>query len=170
MRKLNNLDNGKIYRIVCGVTKKVYIGSTSEPDLLSRLKTHENSYNRYKKHGGTMLSSYEILKNDNYNIELIEDYPCESNRELHIREGELQLLYRCINKNRAGRDSVGYYKDNREVVLNNVKRYQLENKEKISQQRSRVITCECGCSFKYCSRTTHRKSKKHQKFKDLILL
>jgi hypothetical protein len=166
MRKLNNLDNGKIYKIICNTTKKVYIGSTCEIELSSRLKSHEVSYKRYMKHGGSSLSSFQILKNNNYNIELIEDYPCNFRHELCSREGELQLLYRCINKNRAGRNTVGYYQDNKEELLNNVKRYQIENKDKITQKNNTIMTCECGCSFKYVSSFMHKRSKKHKRYQD----
>ena len=36
MRELNNYMNGKIYRIVCAESRKVYIGSTAEEDLNNR--------------------------------------------------------------------------------------------------------------------------------------
>ena len=38
---------GKIYKIECNVTGKVYIGSTCEPILARRLAGHIKSYKRY---------------------------------------------------------------------------------------------------------------------------
>ena len=115
MRELNNYMNGKIYRIVCAETRKVYIGSTAEEDLNNRLRSHVIAYNKYKNNGGQYVSSYEVLENDCYTIELLEEYPCDSRQELCIREGELQFLYRCVNKNQAGRNKKAYYKDNRHL-------------------------------------------------------
>jgi len=167
MREFNQLSNGKIYRIVCGETKKVYIGSTCEATLESRLKSHEVSYKRYKKYGIGHCSSYEILENNNYKIELIQLYPCESRQDLCVKEGECQLLYRCINKNMAGRNSKEYYQDNKKKLLENVKKYQLKNKEKIKQKSNTIVECDvCQCKYKYASTWMHKQSKKHLRNKE----
>lgn len=48
-------------------------------------------------------TSFKILENNNYEIELIEDYPCGSKRELEARErywSEQYINdgYECVNK------------------------------------------------------------------------
>lgn len=161
MRELNQLSNGKIYRIICNTTNKVYIGSTCEVELNNRLSAHVNSYNRYKKHGGSLLSSYQIIEHGDYKIELIEEFPCESRKELCKREGELIQLYRCININIAGRGSKEYYKNNKSRLIAGVKSYQQANQEKIRVKNNKLIQCECGKIIKYGCLYSHHKSKNH---------
>lgn len=161
MREINQLSNGKIYRIICNITKKVYIGSTCEPDLNNRLRGHVNSYNRYKKHGGASLSSFQIIEHGDYKIELLEEHSCNSRKELCKREGELVQLYRCVNTNMAGRDSKEYYQDNRTRLISNVKAYQQVNQSKIKAKSLTYITCDCGRTIKYGCIYSHKKSKKH---------
>ena len=40
---------GKIYRIVCNTTGKVYIGSTSQDYLSQRLRKHVEEYKKTKR-------------------------------------------------------------------------------------------------------------------------
>ena len=67
-----DMSSGKIYKIISKASDKIYIGSTYK-SLEDRLKQHESSYNNYKVCGHKYLSSFEVLKNGNYSIELIED-------------------------------------------------------------------------------------------------
>ena len=70
---------GKIYKIECNVTGKVYIGSTCEPILARRLAGHITSYKRYLNGKFHYISSFDVLQNEDYDIVLIESYPCNSN-------------------------------------------------------------------------------------------
>ena len=81
-----NYQLGKIYKIDCNVTGKVYIGSTCEPTLARRLAGHVGNYKRYLKGTYSYVSSFEVLVSGNYDIVLIESYPCNSKDELHARE------------------------------------------------------------------------------------
>eukprot|EP01046_Picozoa_sp_COSAG06_P016157 COSAG06_NODE_1061_length_10874_cov_7.752390_3_plen_158_part_00 len=95
-----NYKNGKIYKLKCNITNKVYIGSTAERLLCQRLRYHVKSYNRYilnmnKSHYTT---SYDILENGNYTITLLEKCPCESKDELHARERYHIERNECVNK------------------------------------------------------------------------
>jgi hypothetical protein len=158
MRELDNYANGKIYRIVCSITKKVYIGSTAEINLNNRLRSHAISYTKYLKTGGHYLSSFDVLEHNAYTIEQIEEYPCESRQELCAREGELQLLFRCVNKNFAGRNAKSYYKDNQERIIESSKQYKLKHSEKYNA----LITCACcNHTYKFSNKYYHKKSKKH---------
>ncbi len=40
---------GKIYKIVCNITGKVYYGSTCEPTLARRLAKHAGNYKRWSQ-------------------------------------------------------------------------------------------------------------------------
>jgi predicted GIY-YIG superfamily endonuclease len=39
---------GKIYKIVCNITNKIYIGSTCEPTLARRLAWHVQDFKKWK--------------------------------------------------------------------------------------------------------------------------
>ena len=90
---------GKIYKIECNVTGKVYIGSTCEPTLARRLASHVGHYRCYLK--GTFynfISSFKIFENGNYCIVLLEKYPCDTKDELLARERHWCNELECINQ------------------------------------------------------------------------
>ena len=58
--------NGKIYKIVCNTTGLQYIGSTCNPYLSTRLAGHRSDYKRYLQNKTRYISSFEVLKNNNY--------------------------------------------------------------------------------------------------------
>ena len=68
---------GYIYKIVCNKTGLTYYGSTSK-QLRTRLKEHEC---RFKKNNGGKYSCYEILENNDYKIELVEEVSCETKKQ-----------------------------------------------------------------------------------------
>lgn len=94
---------GKIYRIVCNVTGKQYIGSTTQP-LSKHLSQHRRQFDLlwsyvfpYTSLIGSM-KSFEILENDDYEIVLIENYPCKSKDELERRARYYIDTMDCVNK------------------------------------------------------------------------
>ena len=82
--------NGKIYTIRSHYTNKFYIGSTCST-LIKRLSQHTRKANA--------TSAREILRHEDYYIELLELYPCNSKMELNKREGELIRMNKdiCVN-------------------------------------------------------------------------
>lgn len=63
----------------------IYIGSTCEPTLARRLTKHVGSYKCYLEGTYPYTTSFDIIKNNNYDIILLEK--CEnitSKDELHI--------------------------------------------------------------------------------------
>tara|TARA_R100000951_G_C2557326_1_gene154421 strand:+ start:128 stop:691 length:564 start_codon:yes stop_codon:yes gene_type:complete len=68
---------GKIYKLKCKETFEVYIGSTVQP-LNKRIISHTSK--------GNHCVSMQIIERGNYEFELIEDFPCDTSRELHARE------------------------------------------------------------------------------------
>jgi len=83
--------NGKIYKIVCNTTGKIYIGSTTVL-LCRRLAGHVNAYNKSK-----YSSSKEILDGGNYSIVLIENVVCETKEQLLKRERYYIESIECVN-------------------------------------------------------------------------
>lgn len=117
---------GKIYKIVCNETGKVYIGSTVQK-LNTRLNNHKSYYNHWLDGKiDRQCASYAIIQFDNYYIELIENYPCNSRTELEMREGYWQKQIECINKNIAG----AYGGDKKTYMKNYQKVYNQTDKHK----------------------------------------
>src|SRR5690606_33713537 len=76
-----NYQLGKIYKIISNSTDKIYIGSTVEKYLTTRLAGHIRDYNKCH-----FVTSFELLKYNDYQIVLIEKYPCNDKDELRARE------------------------------------------------------------------------------------
>ena len=127
---------GKIYRIVCNTTGKVYIGSTSQDYLSQRLRKHVEEYKKNKegirKSG---ITSIQVLENQNYEIILVELYPCKSKDELHSRERYHIENNECVNKVIPKRTHKEYYYDNHESILEKKKDYKLKNREKVLEKK-----------------------------------
>jgi len=126
----NKYKRGKIYRIVCNTTGLQYYGSTCEKYLSYRLAKHNYDY---KKRNGILTSS-KVLENGNYEILLVELFPCNSKDELHQRERFYIENNECVNKFIPLRTKQEYYKDNREHIIEKVKNYYENNKEDIAEK------------------------------------
>ena len=89
---------GKIYRLVCNTTGNTYYGSTKEKYLSRRLSRHVNDFRVIEKGlGHYKSSSYDIIKGENYQMILVENYPCESKYELESRERYYIENNECVN-------------------------------------------------------------------------
>lgn len=125
----------KIYKIIDNNTNNVYIGSTVQ-DLKKRLWSHKAEYNRYINKKGHYYTSFEIIKGGDYRIELIEDYPCNSIKELHEKEGDYIKKIDCINKNIAGRNRKKRYQEEKTKILEKNKKWKENNIEKYKKYQN----------------------------------
>ena len=132
---------GKIYKIECNVTGKVYIGSTCEPILARRLVGHITSYKRYLNGKSNYISSFDVLQNGNYDIVLIESYPCNSKDELHARERYHTNNIDCINQ----RKGQGMLNELGEKEYK--KQYDKYNYEKNKDKLNERHICICGGKY-----------------------
>jgi hypothetical protein len=116
---------GKIYKIICNITGKIYIGSTCRPILARRLAGHVSNYTSYLNSKGNYITSFKIIANGNYDIVLIELFPCNSKDELYARESHYIQTIQCVNKikNQGLFKALGqtqymkeYMKDNKEQI------------------------------------------------------
>ena len=145
----NKFSLGKIYEVTDKDCNECYIGSTCEKFLGNRMSRHRWSYRRYlKKADNRFQSIFELFDKygmDNCKIVLLEDFPCNSKKELEDREGYYIQNTTCLNYRVAGRKSKQYYRDNIEQIqqyhLNNkerkkeyMKNYRLLNRERLRQQ------------------------------------
>ncbi len=95
---------GKIYKIVCNKTQLVYIGSTYR-SLEQRLKEHTQCYKAYiDKRSNHLMSCIYVLFNNDYKIELIENFPCKNRKELEQREYYYIDNITCVNTHRNSMD------------------------------------------------------------------
>lgn len=141
-----NYQYGKIYKLVCNKTGKVYIGSTTYKYLSERLSGHRKNYKEYLYKGRRYITSFDILENEDYRIELIELFPCNSKDELRAREQIYIDTVECINKynaftspEEAKLKAVEYkkklYEENKEEIYSKIKQYRESNKEHVKQVR-----------------------------------
>ena len=120
----------KIYAIHCLTSGTQYIGSTTNKTLARRLAEHKSDHTRYiKELKKYKMSSFDIIDTGNYQIELIELYPCDTKDELHAREGYFIRTLECINKVVPGRTKTEYYQDNKKQILANRKQYSQDHPE-----------------------------------------
>ena len=122
---MTDYTTGKIYKVVCGETNKVYIGSTIGT-LEHRLAKHKAPTNGCK--------SNDFI---NPTIHLIEDYSCNNKKELEIRERYYMENNICVNRNIPGRTkqehSKQYRLDNAEKIREYSKQYNIDNAEKFRE-------------------------------------
>lgn len=85
--------NSKIYKVICLETNKVYYGSTTQK-LSHRLNQHRKDYNRQFHN----LTIFEVMKNNNYKMCLVENFSCNNIEELKQKETEYIINNECVNK------------------------------------------------------------------------
>jgi len=126
---------GKIYKIVCNVTDEIYIGSTCQPTVAHRVAKHVSTYKLFKMGKSNYVTSYKIIERCDYNIYLIENFPCNNKDELTKREGEIikqmQNDNNVVNKVVPGRTLAEYNVDNRDKIKEYQKEYHEQHKDKI---------------------------------------
>jgi len=96
---------GKIYKLVDNTNSNIYIGSTTQT-LARRKNKHVIDSKNYGETCNNRLvkySSHSIIKNGDFDIVLLEYYPCNNKDELRMREQEYIDKYDCVNSQRAYR-------------------------------------------------------------------
>lgn len=86
---------GKIYKIKAG--KKTYIGSTIQ-SLDKRFTEHKRAYEQWVIGKGKYITSFELMGEEDVKIIKVEDYPCNTIKELQEREAEIIKSCICVNK------------------------------------------------------------------------
>jgi len=138
--------NGKIYEITSNNTDMVYVGSCYTP-LNRRLTIHKSKKN---------CSSKYIIECGDYNINLIEEYSCNNNTELRIREQYWIDKYKREDKNIINEINAYLSKEQR---LESKKDYREKNREKISEYNK-----EYG--KKYREKNKERKRESDKKYRE----
>jgi len=147
MHSFDKIVDGKIYILSSDNCNKFYIGSTTVT-LEERLQRHIESYEEWltSNFKTGYLSSFEILKYNDYRMELIEEYPKISGFNLIEQE-----QYHIVEN----------YKD----VVNIIIPGKDVNKKSYLTDTADVYTCSCGSNVinSYKVRRMHSFSKTHKK-------
>jgi hypothetical protein len=154
---------GNLYRLKCLSTNKQYIGSTLKP-LRARLQQHECFYRHYDQKKQQYYTSFEILKNNNYEIELIEKF--EFNHLLELKQREQYYILNSenvVNNNIPTRTMKEYYIDKKDVYA---QRYQ---NKKNDDRYKKKYECNCGSSYTINNQKHHLNTDKHKKYMLSIL-
>ena len=170
-------ENGKVYKIVCRKTGLIYVGSTTKPLLCQRLTAHRTHYKMYLDGRHNFVTSFKLLENDDYYIELLENVKAKSKDELLKRERYYIETLNCVNvktpthtrqeykdKNRdeINRKIREYYKNHQEHYKEQKKEYRKNNKETIKEKRAQMHKClTCNCEFQIKNIPRHERTKKH---------
>jgi len=99
---MNKYENGKIYKITCDKTDKIYIGATILK-LNLRFNRHKTDYKNFKSGKDKKHTNSTLIFDASDNIYdtkiiLIEKFPCNSKEELQKREFEIITNTKnCVN-------------------------------------------------------------------------
>ena len=154
--KQMNYKNGKIYKIICNITGKQYIGSTTQT-LGQRLTKHRGYYrSRLKDPSMKSITSWEIMENGDYTIILIQDYPCDRKEQLLMRERFFIENMDCVNKLCPIRTI--------DETLESKRVYWSNRSPETKAERNVNHLCECGVSYQCHHKLRHQRSQKHIDF------
>ena len=155
-------NNGKIYKLV-SQSGLVYIGSTTKT-LNYRLSLHKCCYKRWKVGKFNYLTSFKVLDDGDATIELLEEYPCKTRKELENRERFYIETNKCVNKCIPTRTMTEYYEENKNQILKWNAKYHETNKDAIDAKRKVRHDCDCHGKYTTANKQIHFKSKKHLEY------
>ena len=173
-------ENTKIYCLKSKNTDEVYIGHTIQ-SLKDRLWQHNFDYKHYNlgKKYVSCLTSFKIIEKGDYDIELLEEYPCENKRQARKREGYYQRNMKCVNKVIEDRTTKEYLEDNKEKIKEQKSVWGKKNRERIyirekayrdahkeqykayQEKRKKKNDCPCGGKYTDSNKAVHAKTKTH---------
>jgi hypothetical protein len=163
--------HGYIYRISSASTDKVYVGSTQR-SIISRFNQHKYKYKFWQQSGSSFMSSFEVVKFDDAQVELVEEIICDDVKELFRREGQvIQETVNCVNRYIPGTNYKDYYRRNAAKIIEAARQYQLTHPEKRANYYERVKhkynekhSCGCGGCYTTINKKVHMNSMKHKRY------
>ena len=90
-KKEEKYQRGKIYKITCMKTREIYIGSTIEKVLTTRLS---KEYHDRKRKSSVLCQMMNKYGKDSFKIELVKDFPCSTRKELRREEQKMIQKYK----------------------------------------------------------------------------
>ena len=155
-----NYKHGKIYKIV-NESDDVYIGSTTLA-LKLRFQLHKSMNKRFRLGKGQYLSSCNMW-NDNANphIQLLEECPCDSSKELAEREAHYYQLHKsnCVNKNIPNQSNSEWQLVNQSKIREYHRLYFQKHKQRLMKQTKLYYKQNIeSCRAKRRAYARHRRS------------
>jgi hypothetical protein len=136
----NKYQRRKIYKIWSPNTDQIYIGSTCKPTLACKLAGHIRVFNGGKAGKQPYISSFEILKDPECRITLLETFSCNSKDELTAK-GQFYIDQNyniCINQQKAYAGiKTGLTKQKYKAIYN--QQYCKEHKKVIKHIKSNIL-------------------------------
>ena len=129
----------RIYKLADNTNGNFYIGSTCSA-LSRRLCQHVCSAKRYEndKQKTRQCSSRVIIQNNDYQMILIQRYPCNTKEELVAKEYEvIQANPKCVNKIRGLYQNYSYSKKDGRRTKHNMSQQSRERNLAWDMMRSR---------------------------------
>ena len=160
----------KIYKIVCNITGLIYIGSTVEQRLSRRLVEHRHQYNQYLKGEHNYISSFKVIDGGNYEILLIENYPCESSDELRRRERYFIESEECVNLNYPIRTKEDKRESEKKRYYENIEKESLRKKQFYAENKEKVDLRNKKWREENKEKESLRKKQFHAENKEMINL
>jgi hypothetical protein len=157
---MEKYQRGKVYAIICLKTGRRYVGSTCEPTLAKRLAQHVRDNKQCLKGKTKFCSSYNIIRDGEYYIILLESYPCNSKDELRMCEQKHIDSCECENKCCAysGLTSEQYNKKYREEHIDEIKQQREQYREKNYQK---ITDLHKSCNIDTCCPNCQKNMKKY---------
>ena len=147
-----NYSKGMVYKVLhISGEGPCYIGSTVQR-LSQRMGEHRRRYEKYKvgdlKGSTGKLTVYELFEKnggpENFKIELICNFPCNSIEELRKEEGNYIRELDCVNKVVPGRTKKEYYEETKDSKKEQIKeqkrKYYEANKEFVKAKAAEYRT------------------------------
>jgi hypothetical protein len=129
---------GKIYTIKNKNDEtKIYVGSTVQT-LAKRFRGHQSD-SKMERYKNSLF--YRVVNNDwtDWYIELYEEHPCNSEKDLKKKEGDVIRLIGTLNKCIAGRIQKEYQIENADKIKEYQKEYREKHKGEIKEQRKEYL-------------------------------
>ena len=154
--------------------------------IKKRLSSHKANFKRWKNGTANNCKSFTLFEKygfDNCPIELVEHYPCETKKELLIKEQWYMDNNDCINeiasytsreeyleskkkwhlehKEEQREPKKQWNKSHKELICENKRKHYHANKEAILEKQKEKIVCECGRECRKSDISRHRRSEFH---------
>jgi hypothetical protein len=123
---------GKIYRLVCAISDKQYVGSTTQP-LHKRLWNHKHHYKRWKDGKRFYYTAFELYETgERVSAILLEDSPCQRKEQLLARERYWieNIEGGCVNKHLPTRTFKEWFEQHKEEQSVKGRAYRKEHRER----------------------------------------
>jgi hypothetical protein len=146
---------GRIYKLIDNTNGNIYIGSTTQT-LNQRLSDHKCCYGRYLNGKDHYITSFDIIKNNNYKIECIEVLKNTTKQIILEREKYFIQNTKCINIIIPIRS-----KEEHEIQFSIYRKKGEKWYQSKNDWEHKKYECICGSITNQAKKFRHNKSIKH---------